>query len=221
MKKAPEYLMALGLKYRVLARNRPFALSVLESAALFAVAVVVNHFAATYATNVASSVVTDAILDSVRVRDVTAFYLYVPMVASAFIAFLCAIEPKRIPFLLKSVSLFILIRAVFISLTHLGIPPIGQAFPDRISAEINFGGDLFFSGHTGMPFLMALLFWRHRMLRALFFALSLTLGAAMLVGHLHYSIDVLSAFFITYAIFHIARRIFEADFRSFNDGPHS
>ncbi len=210
-----EYIKALGLKYRMLYTNRPFMISVIESFFLFAVAVIINHVAATYATNVASNVVTDVVLDSVRVRDVTLFYLYVPIAAAIGTGFLCLIEPKRIPFLFKSVSLFILIRAVFISLTHLGIPPIIQAFPDRLTAEFNFGGDLFFSGHTGMPFLLTLVFWHHRYLRVFFFILSLVLGTAMLVGHLHYSIDVLSAFFITYAIFHIAKKIFESDFLFF------
>jgi hypothetical protein len=212
MKNIIEYFTSLGLKYRILCKNRSFVVSIVESSLLFGVAIIINHFAAAYATNVASNVVTDVILDSVRVRDVTVFYFYVPIVASVFIGFLCLVEPRRIPFLFKTVALFILIRSVFISLTHLGIPSIIQAFPDRLTAEFNFGGDLFFSGHTGMPFLMMLVFWHHRYLRIFFFILSLVLGTAMLVGHLHYSIDVLSAFFITYAIFHIAKKIFESDF---------
>jgi len=44
-------------------------------------------------------------------------------------------------------------------------------------------------------------------------AASLIFGAAVLFGHLHYSIDVFAAFFITYAIFHIAQKFFPKDYK--------
>ena len=81
--------------------------------------------------------------------------------------------------------------------------------------KFTFGGDLFFSGHTGLPFLMALIFWNNKYLRYSFFALSFIFAATVLLGHLHYSIDVLAAFFITYTIFHIAIFIFKKDYLEF------
>jgi hypothetical protein len=78
------------------------------------------------------------------------------------------------------------------------------------------GDDLFFSGHTGFPYLMALIFWNTKPLRWLFLAASIFFGGAVLLGHLHYSIDVFSAFFITYGIFNIAIRLFKNDFNFFS-----
>jgi membrane-associated phospholipid phosphatase len=74
-----------------------------------------------------------------------------------------------------------------------------------------FGGDLFFSGHTGLPFLIALIYWDHKTYRIIFITLAAIFGSVALMGHLHYSIDVFAAFFITYAIYHIAMQIFKKD----------
>jgi hypothetical protein len=210
-----DYLKMLWLKYRILAKKRVFVVATIESLMLFTVALVANYFAGVYATSVASNVVTDVVLNNIPTYNVAFFYYYVPIIATVFIGLLCIFEPKRTPFLLKSVALFILIRSVFISLTHLGIPPVSIETHTGLNNALNFGGDLFFSGHTGMPFLMTLIFWHHKYLRIFFFMLALVLGSAMLLGHLHYSIDVLSAFFITYSIFHIAEVIFSTDYKFF------
>jgi hypothetical protein len=53
-----------------------------------------------------------------------------------------------------------------------------------------------------------LVFWKHYHLRIFFIALSFFFGAIVLMGHLHYSIDVVGAFFITYTVYHIARVLF-------------
>jgi hypothetical protein len=52
--------------------------------------------------------------------------------------------------------------------------------------KFSFGGDLFFSGHTGLPFLMALLFWENLRLRVLFIASSVFFGIIVLMGHILY-----------------------------------
>ena len=80
---------------------------------------------------------------------------------------------------------------------------------------MNFSGDLFFSGHTGLPFLMALIFWSSPRIRCFFLALSVFFAVTVLLGHLHYSIDVASAYLITYSIFCIARQTFPNDWQRF------
>ena len=50
------------------------------------------------------------------------------------------------------------------------------------------------------------------MARTISLVASLVFGTAVLLGHLHYSIDVFSAFFITYAIFHLAIWLFPKDY---------
>ncbi len=89
------------------------------------------------------------------------------------------------------------------------------AISSNFMNKFTFGSDLFFSAHAGLPFLMALIFWQNKKLRYIFIALSLIFGAVVLLGHYHYTIDVLSAFFITFGIYRIAINLFKKDYQMF------
>lgn len=192
--------------------NPAFRFSVAIALVVFLMSTFVNYFAGTYATEQASNSVTDIILSNTPVFDVDGIFIYGSFVLFIFIVALLLIHPKRIPFTLYSLALFILVRSIFISLTHLGPFP-SQTILDlgSVANKFIFGGDLFFSGHTGIPFLMALIFWKERYLRFIFIAWSILFGVTALLGHLHYTIDVLSAFFITYTIFHISEMVFKKE----------
>jgi len=56
---------------------------------------------------------------------------------------------------------------------------------------------MFFSGHTAMPFLGFYLF-RHSWLRYVYLVGAVVMGIVVLAMHLHYSVDVFAAFFMTY-----------------------
>ena len=159
-------------------------------------------------------------MDNIPTSDVDEVFIYGPVVLWAFVAFLCLMEPKKIPFVIKSVALFILIRSVFITLTHIGPFPdrIFINYPEDLIGKFTFGGDLFFSAHTGLPFLMALVFGKNIYLKIFFILSAVFFGVVVLVGHLHYSIDVLAAFFITYTIYHISEYIFKKDKKMFSEG---
>tara|TARA_Y100000310_G_scaffold153366_1_gene152779 strand:- start:178 stop:414 length:237 start_codon:yes stop_codon:yes gene_type:complete len=62
---------------------------------------------------------------------------------------------------------------------------------------------MFFSAHTAMPFLGFLIF-RKIKIRIVFLIITITLAVGVLFCGFHYSVDVVSACFITYAfvIFH-------------------
>ena len=199
-------------------RNPQFVFSVVQGGALVITSLVINYFALSYASDSASAPVTDIILSNLRVYDVD-----VPIIAFSIILIVFAImqgihHPKKIPFGLKALALFIVIRSIFISLTHLGAFDPHLVIPaNRLATVLGLGSadDLFFSGHTGLPFLAALIFWDNKLSRYIFLAGSLTLATFMLLGHLHYSIDVFAAFFITYSIFHIAQILFAKDWKIF------
>ena len=82
---------------------------------------------------------------------------------------------------------------------------------NSIINKVSFGSDLFFSGHTGLPFLLALIWWRELPFRLVFLSFSFFFAIVVLLGHMHYSIDVLGAFFITYTIFHLLEKFFKKD----------
>jgi hypothetical protein len=189
--------------------------SLLEAIILFIGSVFVTHYASLYAQNVASGPVDDIILSNTRVYNFEIFFVYVAIMLGLFVVTLCLRFTKTAPFLIKSVSLFILIRSIFVSLTHIGPFPLKLELQSGLLNFITSGNDLFFSGHTGMPFLIALIFWDHLYIRILFLTASVVLGATALLAHLHYSIDVFAAFFITYSIYHISVRLFKKDFSYF------
>jgi len=172
----------------------------------------INYYAGTYATNRESNPVTDIILSNTRAYDVDGIFIYGTIIFWVVVAILLFQNARFVPFTLKSVSLFILIRSAFITMTHIG------QFPERttiasnfILNKISFGGDLFFSGHTGLPFLLALIFWKSKFWRYIFLASSIIFGTSVILGHIHYTIDVTSAFFITYGIYHLSQLLFSKD----------
>ena len=195
--------------------SKTYLISILDSSILLVLSLIANFYAGRFATYNASNSVKDIILSNTPVYDVHQIFIYGPIVMWLVPLIYCLNKPNKIPFILKNIALFILIRSTFVSLTHIG------PFPDRLIIGANssnwirlftFGGDLFFSAHTGLPFLLALIFWKEKVLRILFIATSVFFGIIVLMGHLHYTIDVLSAFFITYAIYNISKNIFKKDY---------
>ncbi len=189
--------------------------SLLESIILFIGSIYITHYASRYAEIRASNHVDDIILSNTRVYNFEIVFVYVAIMLGLFVITLCLRFTKTAPFLIKAVSLFIVIRSMFVSLTHIGPFPLKLELESNLLNFITSGNDLFFSGHTGMPFLIALIFWNHLYIRTLFLAASVVLGATALLSHLHYSIDVFAAFFITYSIYHIAIKLFKKDFDFF------
>ncbi len=194
--------------------DRSFVISCTISFVLLVVSLWISYYATQYANTRASNYVTDIILSNIRVFDVDYIFMYGPVVMWIFVGILSIHWPNKIPFILKSISLFIIIRSVFIILTHVGPFP-GSIIVDPESLIRFFtstGGDLFFSAHTGEPFLMALIFWQNKTLRGLFIIISVFFGIIVLLGHVHYTIDVASAFFITYSIYRLSVLGFKKDF---------
>jgi hypothetical protein len=189
--------------------------ALLEAILLFVVSVYITHFASKYAHIRASNYVEDIILSNTPVFDFEFIFVEGAIMLSLFVIALCFRFRKTAPFLLKTVSFFIIIRAIFVSLTHIGPYPSKLALESGLLNFITSGNDLFFSGHTGLPFLIALIFWDHLYIRTLFLVSSVVFGVIVLLSHLHYSIDVFAAFFITYSIYHIALKLFKKDYEFF------
>jgi len=206
-------------EYKKYLKNKEFLFSA-GVAFLFLIAgIVVTYFAIVYATERASNSVTDIILSNIPVFDVDGLFLFGPVIFWIIIAAYLFSDPKKIPFTFKSIGVFLFVRSLFLILTHIG------PFPGQIQVNVAgvlgvfaTGSDLFFSSHTGLPFLMALAFWDNKYLRYFCLASSIFFGAVVLLAHVHYSIDVFAAFFITYGIFHISLHLFKKDRQIFMDG---
>ncbi len=172
-------------------------------------AIVAQVAAGRYSARSATNFVGDVFLDNLPTVNLN----YV-IVDGAFIAVLIGLglillKPRYLLFSLKVISLFIIIRSFFVTLTHIGIYPnqitLGDSPLDQFYMFFNLQDGFFFSGHTGLPFLVALIFWPEKFWRYFFIGISGLFAAAVILAHVHYSIDVFAAPFITYAIFKLAQ----------------
>lgn len=152
-----------------------------------------------------------------RVNYVAWLFCYVPVA----VAFLLT-EPRRWIRYMITGGLISLARGVCIALTGLGPPdpahagagiggrPFLEAWLDLLSpvdvfahgaARAYLTQDLFFSGHTATTFLLVLYLWRRPALRWIALLGHAVMVASVLLAHLHYTIDVLGAWAVTFAIF--------------------
>jgi len=158
----------------------------------------------------------DLFLDNLPVVNLDFVIVLGAVLFWSFVFTLLAFRPRYLLLGIKAIALFIIFRAFFISLTHLGIYPRqitidGGDAGYRLYKLFTFQGNFFFSGHTGFPFLAALIFWREKWLRRVFLLATFLFGLSVLLAHAHYSIDVFAAPFIVYGIFKIAEKLFPRD----------
>jgi hypothetical protein len=206
----------IAREYSEFVRHPQWMISFLQAAGLLLISLIVNYFASHYAFVRKDNPVTDILLDNLPVVNMDIPFTIGTVVFLIFIIFFILSQPKRIPFILKAIALFVIIRSTFVVMTHIGPSPLNTlTTPSDIGKAFTSGADLFFSGHTGMPFLFSLMYWHNPRLRNFFIAISILAAAGVLLGHIHYSIDVASAYFITHGIFLIAQRWFKKDWLKF------
>lgn len=117
-----------------------------------------------------------------------------------------AYTPKRVPFLLFTLALYMGVRAAFVFLSPIGAPAgmVDMRLHDflfsRLLGTWTFTNEFVFSGHTSIPFLF-FLFFRTPGLKALMLAGSLVMGVCVLLSRNHYTVDVLAAPLVTYSVY--------------------
>ena len=166
--------------------NRHFLRAIALAIPLFGLALVINYYASNYADDVASNSVTDIILSNIPVYDVDGIFTYGSFFLVAAILFIIFRYLQSMPFVIEAVSLFVVVRSMFITMTHIAPFPTKIVLESDIMARISYGSDLFFSGHTGLPFLIALIYWDKPAVRYLFLSLSVMFATVVLLGHMHY-----------------------------------
>lgn len=118
----------------------------------------------------------------------------------------------RLPYFLAMVGFWTLVRAVFIALTPVGPPKeLVRFYGGALSflrGRLFFDSELFFSGHTGLPYLYALLAGLATPLGRGCLAFSAVMGAGVLLTRNHFPIDVVGAYFVTYSTWMLGKRLF-------------
>lgn len=178
-------------------------------------AFIANFLASYYVSSIETLSVPDLILDNIPTLNLNFFYVTgITIIILGIVVYPLLFRPELTAFTLKTFASFVIIRSFFISLTHIGVPAdffkyAGPSVNIPILADFYFKNDLFFSAHTGIPFLAFLLFYKeNRPLAYSFLGASVVMAITVLFMHVHYSIDVFGAYFITYSIFKVSDGIF-------------
>jgi hypothetical protein len=183
-------------------------LLILTSLGFLILAAVANSLAGIYADRVGFSSVTDLILDHLPSLDLAYLLVYgYIMVILVLFLYPLFFKVRTFHVVVVQASLLIIVRSIFMTFTHLK-EPAEAVITDvpRLYSLFNYQNDLFFSGHTAIPFLGFLLFRKDK-IRTFFLLSTIVMAATVLLMHVHYSIDVFSAFFITYGIYKIGQRL--------------
>jgi hypothetical protein len=210
-----EYLLKAAHHWKILLKDKTYLISFLIGWAVLISSFIASYYSSVYVDYGQFNPVGDAILDSIPTYNLEFLFIWgfysLILLTIAYPAF---VKPEIAPFMLKTFGILILTRACFILLTHVG-PPEGffyETHADYLTnplKELIFRNDLFFSGHTSVPFLSFLLF-KGTKLRWVMFGGSLIMGATVLIMHVHYSIDVFAAFFIAHGVYVFSNRVFNS-----------
>jgi len=174
----------------------------------------VGFYASRYVDKITVVSVPDIILDNIPTMNLEVLFIYIPiLIFLLIITYTTFFRAKEIHKVAILFGLLIAIRGTFITLTHLGAPAdaIIVTNPPLIFELINFRNDLFFSGHTSMPF-MAFLIFRKETIGKVFLVLTIISATTVLLMHVHYSIDVFSAFFITFGVYTFGQWLLNKEF---------
>lgn len=165
---------------------------------VFTIATYLDYLSGVYTSKVETVYVPDLILDHIAPVNLSFIYIW-GYIFFFLVIFLYPIffHIRTLHIVISQFSLLVMLRAVFVLLTHLQIPhdAIIANFPGMFE-KLSFQNDLFFSGHTAIPFLGFLMF--KKKIRYIFLFGSVLMGTVVLLMHVHYSIDVFGAFFMTY-----------------------
>ncbi len=152
--------------------------------------------------------VPDLILDLFPAVDLSFLFIYgyVSLILGMFV-YPVVFRLRMLHIVAFQFSLLLIVRSVFMIFTHLETPAgaVSVNYP-WFFRGLYFENDMFFSGHTAMTFLGFYVFRRSR-LRYVFLVGSIVMAIVVLAMHVHYSIDVLAAFFMTYGSYRIGHRI--------------
>ena len=205
-----KYLNRIYNHWRILLKDRAYSLSLFVGFIVLFGALFVNFKASVYNDLSNYPSVGDIILNNIPAVNLDFLFDWgLVAIIVAISAYGILYKPEKCPFVLKTFGILLLVRSCFILLTHIG-PPVG--FLVGMEQDVNnatfFRNDLFFSGHTSTPFLCYLLTRDGKYFKWFMLASSFIMGATVLLMHVHYSIDVFSAFFITHGIYSLSDKIF-------------
>lgn len=143
----------------------------------------------------------DLILDNLPVLNVSLYYdifALIPIIL-VLVYIVHKKDFNRIPVFLMMSGLFYIVRGIFIVLTPFGNPPMFNGSDPLFNGFAKYDLGVYPSGHVGNVFLMFLLV-KDRSYKWVIFICLILVMITLFLAHGHYSIDILSGLFFSYAI---------------------
>lgn len=127
-------------------------------------------------------------------------------------------DPGKIMIALQAYGLMVVFRIIAMYLTPFEAPEklllLNDPFVQLFGKGDVLTKDLFFSGHTGTLFLLFLLA-NNKKIKTVFLISTIFVGLAVLLQHVHYSIDVFIAPFIAYGSYRIVKNFHSGETKAF------
>jgi len=119
-------------------------------------------------------------------------------------------KPDKLLIAFQAYGLMVIFRSIAMYLTPFEAPEsillLNDPFVQLFGEGDVLTKDLFFSGHTGTLFLLFLL-EENKTLKSIFLISTIMVGTAVLLQHVHYSIDVFVAPFVAYGAYRIIKNL--------------
>ena len=119
-------------------------------------------------------------------------------------------KPDKLLVAFQAYGLMLIFRTIAMYLTPFEAPEtiilLNDPFVQFFAKGDILTKDLFFSGHTGTLFLVSLLA-ENKTLKTIFLILTILVGSAVLLQHVHYSVDVFVAPFVAFGAYKIIEKI--------------
>jgi len=160
------------------------------------------------------SMLNDRLLRILPAMDVSVVTFIIIWSMIVFLVVRCIQDPTIFIVAFCSVILLFFLRMITITLFPLN-PPVGLIPLKDPLSSLFYGGtqvfitkDLFFSGHTSTQFLIFLCLHKKRD-KLLALLSTIAVGLLVLIQHVHYTIDVMAAFVLTYFVYLLGKKIAE------------
>ncbi len=135
------------------------------------------------------------------------WFTFLIMYSTVVIAIISLLQsPKALILGLQSYTLMLVIRTLAMYSIPLEAPATILPLIDPMVSEIGVGKlmtkDLFFSGHTATIYIMYLVSQK-KSYRVMFLTATIVVGLAVVIQHVHYSVDVIAAPFFGYGVYRV------------------
>ncbi len=195
--------------------DKRFKAAILSSAFMLIVILLAFSRFVLYVETRNGTILFDPILNALEPFDltwITFFIIYAGLISAVFVLIK---KPKNLLLAINTYIIMVVFRTACMYVVPLDPPvtmiPLNDPFVQLFGSGKILTKDLFFSGHTATLFLFYLVIPKESVRKIFLFA-TICVGIAVILQHVHYTIDVIAALVFTFVAYRIAKLIMKLIF---------